>query len=86
MHTFLLLGTAGCHLCEEAELILNECIQSNPQMEVQLIDIAEEEHWQALYAICIPVLLHAESQNELCWPFNSIDILEFISKNANPVA
>lgn len=79
MHTFLLLGTAGCHLCEEAELILTECMQLNSQMEVDLIDIAEEEHWQALYAICIPVLLHTESQQALFWPFTADDVTDFIS-------
>ncbi|MDP2179732.1 glutaredoxin family protein [Methylicorpusculum sp.] len=80
MHTFLLLGTSGCHLCEEAELIVNECAQFNPVMKVDLIDIAEEEHWQALYVIRIPVLLHTESQKALFWPFTAVDVTEFISK------
>lgn len=79
MQKFLLLGTAGCHLCEEAELILTECGQLNSQMEVEIIDIAEEEHWQALYAIRIPVLLHTESQKALFWPFTADDVTDFIS-------
>ncbi|MBS3952937.1 MAG: glutaredoxin family protein [Methylomicrobium sp.] len=79
MQNFLLLGTAGCHLCEEAELILTECRQLNSEMKLELIDIAEEEQWQALYAIRIPVLLHAESQKALFWPFTGFDVTDFIS-------
>ncbi|MDO9240504.1 MAG: glutaredoxin family protein [Methylicorpusculum sp.] len=48
-------------------------------MEVELIDIAEEEHWQALYAIRIPVLLHTESQKALFWPFTADDVTDFIT-------
>ena len=60
MIDLILLGTLGCHLCEEAELILAEFEQIN----IENIDIAEQEQWQEKYAIRIPVLYHAETKNE----------------------
>ncbi len=70
----ILLGTSACHLCEQAEDLL---IQAN--IDYQKIDIAEQEQWQARYAIKIPVLLNTQCQQELCWPFTIEDIHAFIT-------
>ena len=70
---YLLLGTSACHLCEQAEELLN--FLSIPYRKV---DIAEEEQWQARYAIKIPVLLNINTQKELCWPFSQEDILRWL--------
>lgn len=77
MH-LLLLGTAGCHLCEEAEEIIRECLPNDYDQVVENIDIAEQEHWQAQYAIRIPVLYHPETQKELAWRFEQADVERFI--------
>lgn len=77
MH-LLLLGTAGCHLCEEAEEIIRECLPNDYQQVVETIDIAEQEHWQAQYAIRIPVLYHPATQKELAWRFDQADVERFI--------
>ena len=74
MIELILLGTAGCHLCEEAELILADC----QQVKIELIDIAEQEQWQKKYAILIPVLYHAETGKELGWPFDRQQAQVFI--------
>lgn len=71
---FLLLGTAGCHLCEEAELIV-----SNFQLEFEQIDIAEQEQWQPEYALRIPVLINLETKQDLGWPFDIEQVREFIN-------
>lgn len=75
----LLFGTADCHLCEQAEEIINGVIPQNTMIE--LVDIAdsENEHWQEKYAVRIPILYHADSQNELAWPFNSEGVKAFIA-------
>ena len=73
---YLLLGTAGCHLCEQAETIIHAC-----GLAVELIDIAEQAHWQALYAWHIPVLLDKETQQALAWPFNSDDVQNFLASS-----
>jgi len=66
----LLLGTSACHLCEQAEALVVQL-----KIPFTKVDIAEQEQWQDRYAIKIPVLLDLESQEELCWPFSSEDIL-----------
>jgi len=71
---FLLLGTAGCHLCEEAELIV-----SNFELEFEQIDIAEQEQWQPEYALRIPVLINLETKQDLGWPFDIEQVREFIN-------
>ena len=74
MVELILLGTSGCHLCEEAELILAECEHIN----IENIDIAEQERWQEKYAIRIPVLYHPETEKELGWPFSQEQAQVFI--------
>ena len=69
----LLLGTDGCHLCEEAQMLLNEC-----KIAAEYLDIAIHEEWQAQFAILIPVLYHVESNLYLNWRFDSPALLSFI--------
>jgi len=76
MIKLILLGTSGCHLCEEAELIMSSC----QQVDIELIDIAEQEQWQEKYAIRIPVLYHVESTSELGWPFELQQVQQFIEQ------
>jgi fumarate hydratase, class II len=73
----LLLGTLGCHLCEEAEIIVNACLLTEPDVQIELIDIAEQEHWQQGYATLIPVLLHEKTAKSLLWPFTQNDAINF---------
>lgn len=68
-----LFGTTGCHLCDDAVLILS----SFDYITIEYIDIAEQIQWQAKYSVLIPVLYHAESGNELFWPFNYDDVNVF---------
>jgi len=76
MVKLILLGTSGCHLCEEAELIMSAC----KNVEIELIDIAEQEQWQEKYAIRIPVLYHVDSKSELGWPFELQQVQQFIEQ------
>lgn len=69
MTKLTLLGTSACHLCEQAEDLLQQL-----DVTYQKIDIAEQEQWQERYAIKIPVLLNMQNQKELCWPFDIDDI------------
>ena len=76
----LLLGTAGCHLCEQAQQLINDCLPNYSVLTVESIDIAEQEQWQADYAIRIPVLFHPETQKDLGWPFDSAQLNAFIDE------
>lgn len=71
--TFLLLGTQGCHLCEDAQILLNE-----NQIIAEYVDIALQEEWQSQFALLIPVLFHVESEQFLNWRFDSPALLSFI--------
>ncbi|MCK5190564.1 MAG: glutaredoxin family protein [Methylococcales bacterium] len=74
MVELILFGTLGCHLCEEAELVLAGC----ERIRIESIDIAEQEQWQEKYAIRIPVLYHPDTKKELCWPFSQEQAQVFI--------
>jgi len=73
VNKLLLLSTSACHLCEQAESLLQQL-----NIAYQKIDIAEQEQWLESYAIKIPVLLNTQEQRELCWPFSTADILAFV--------
>ncbi len=74
----ILFSTSGCHLCEQAEVIINACVPDG----VDYVDIAEQEQWQELYAIRIPVLYDPKTKQELGWPFDQADVENFIDRVA----
>ena len=80
MMRLLLLGTSGCHLCEQAQQIINDCLPNYSELTIETIDIAEQEQWQARYAIRIPVLYHPETKKELGWLFEQTQVTEFIDE------
>lgn len=81
--SFILLGTAGCHLCEQAEDLISRCRQANRNTPVAIknIDIANETAWQEDFAVKIPVLLHQQTGKYIQWPFNQNDVLTFIQQH-----
>ena len=79
---YVLLGTAGCHLCELAEELINDCLSDKLDgIKVEHIDIAEQCQWQAEFATLIPVLLHERTNKYLNWPFTKEKVLTFIEQN-----
>ena len=74
-----LMSTSGCHLCEMAEQIIAECLLNNVAVTIELIDVAEQEQFQARYAIRIPVLYHPETNKDLGWPFDFVQVNQFIT-------
>jgi hypothetical protein len=83
MIRLLLLGTSGCHLCEQAQQIINDYFPNNVELTIETVDIAEQEQWQEQYAIRIPVLYHPETKIDLGWPFDSWQVKEFINGLTN---
>ena len=81
-HTIELLGTEGCHLCEEAQLILHDVVRQTG-VAVQLVDIAEQSNSEVLierYGLRIPVL--RSQQRELDWPFGVEQVLQWVQRRA----
>lgn len=75
MADFILFGTEGCHLCEEAESLL---LQVGLVFDKQ--DIVVDEVLMQRYGVRIPVLLHQGSGLELGWPFSVQAVEQFIAR------
>ena len=76
--TIELLGTAGCHLCEDAQRVLSDALE-NQTVQVQLIDIADHDDSERLvrdYGLRIPVL--RLNNRELDWPFNAQQVKQWM--------
>jgi len=73
MADFLLFGTAGCHLCEEAEAVMAEL-----GLAYSCREIMDDEAAQQRYALRIPVLLHIKSAAQLDWPFDAGRVAAFV--------
>lgn len=61
--------TLGCHLCEEALLLLRNAGLTH-QFELVSVEISDDEKLMELYGIRIPVILNKDNEQELCWPFD----------------
>ena len=81
---FILFGTSGCHLCEQAQALLADSQESfSVDIAIELTDIIERQLWLDEYAVRIPVLLHPESRRELGWPFDRQSLINFVNKVCN---
>jgi len=69
----ILYHTDGCHLCEEAMALLQQC-----QVEYKLVDIISDEYLVALFGTYIPVLENEKGQF-LNWPFVHSEIKAFLA-------
>lgn len=77
-----LYSTLGCHLCEQAKIILWPLLLQYQNRLVE-IDIAESDDLMATYGARIPVLAAAlDSRNELSWPFSHEQVDNFFSQLA----
>ena len=73
-----LYSTSHCHLCEQAEAILQKmCLQNTVKYVV--VEIADDATLVEQYALKIPVLKRSDTNNELSWPFTDIDIAQLIA-------
>ena len=68
-----LYTTLGCHLCEDALVLLIEYQQTHKgSLELAEIEISDSEQLIEKYGIRIPVVKVVSSGEELGWPFNQI--------------
>ena len=74
---YILYGTSGCHLCEEAEAMINRAMK-NQNIIFLKQDIVEEDDLLHQYALTIPVFKCLVTQQELNWPFTEELIIAFI--------
>lgn len=67
-----LYGTACCHLCDEAEAVLQSL-----GIHALHLDIADDDSLLEKYGTRIPVLRRAGA--ELCWPFDAAAVRRFLA-------
>ncbi|MBI5917894.1 MAG: glutaredoxin family protein [Nitrosomonadales bacterium] len=70
----LLYGTSFCHLCEDAEAILQAI-----GVTAEYLDIAEDDALMEPYGVRIPVLRRMDNGAELGWPFDAAAVQRFLA-------
>ena len=75
---YILYGTSACHLCEEAEAIIQP-IQQRFGFMLQKIDIAGIDALISEYGTRIPVLYCKETTQSLEWPFDESKLIQFMN-------
>ncbi len=68
MSSMIFYTTEGCHLCDEAALLLDTLSKSR-SIEIETVDISSDEGLVDLYGIRIPVVKNTQSGREIGWPF-----------------
>ena len=80
MTSLELFGTAGCHLCEEAEALLQLAIaRESREFTLKTIDVADDAAWLDRYGVRIPVLRNSDNGAELGWPFGPDELRKFLN-------
>lgn len=84
MKVLRLYTTLGCHLCEEAELMLLPLLRKKGY-QLQKVEISESEELVEQYGIRIPVIRvseklrnEREGPTELGWPFDLEQLNRFL--------
>lgn len=72
-----LFGTLGCHLCEIAEVEIMPLVEHG--LLVELVDITDPDDLTEAYGLRIPVLRRVDTGAELDWPFDTKQIVAFLS-------
>lgn len=82
--SLILYSTSACHLCEQAEGLLQALQAARPELRWSTVDIAEDDTLFARYGCSIPVLRRAEPHSataparELAWPFDLQGLIDFL--------
>ena len=74
----ILYGTADCHLCEDAQKLIQ---QFGADLNVSVIDIVDDADCFSRYEFTIPVIKSNLTGAELHWPFDIKALSQFISSN-----
>jgi len=74
--------TVGCHLCEEA-LVLLHALQEQVHdqgrpLQISEVDIAASEALMAEYGVRIPVISSDSSTGDIGWPFSLEELKQFL--------
>lgn len=74
LHTLILYYQPDCHLCDEAESLMQAAGLGKAHRKVDISGVPE---LLMRYEIHVPVLQRVEDGEELYWPFSQAELLEF---------
>jgi len=77
MQSIIFYTTVGCHLCEQAEELLQQ-MTLEAELSWEKTDIADDPGLVESYGIRIPVLRRVDDEIELGWPFDLGQLREFV--------
>lgn len=72
MITIILYTTAGCHLCDLADVILQE-LSNSYVLKINHTEIGDDDDLVTRYGTTIPVVKFIDN-SEISWPFSVQDI------------
>ena len=75
MSRLILYYTEYCHLCDEAEALV---LAAGLSGSYEKIEIDDDPELLERYEIYIPVLKRSDNQQELFWPFDPLQLVEFL--------
>lgn len=81
MMIIVLYTTAGCHLCEQALVLLNEASETN-RIIIELVEIGDDNNLIDEFGIHIPVVEFPDKQR-LYWPFNLSELNQKIQEQSS---
>ncbi|WP_428240949.1 glutaredoxin family protein [Gynuella sp.] len=79
MNTLFLYTTEGCHLCEEAEKILQP-LALEFHFKIEKVEIADDGYLVDIYGTRIPVIKMGTEKDDLGWPFDHHDVIEYLTE------
>jgi hypothetical protein len=77
MSRFIFYSGQQCCLCDDALALLAQTDIRDSQLTK--IDVKSDPQIYHLYGAIIPVLVNANNQQELAWPFELSQLIEFVS-------
>lgn len=81
-----IIGRAGCHLCDEAEVVVNSVAAEYVNVVVQHANLDDNPEWAIVYSDKIPVI-HIDGDEVAHWRISKMTLAaELNSRGAIPVA
>ena len=73
----VLYSSQQCHLCDIALELLKQTIDIE-RLDFEKVDVKADHNLFYLYGARIPVLKRMDNQQELGWPFDQTQLVEFL--------
>lgn len=71
--------TVGCHLCDEALVLLHALQEQDRPLQISEVDIADSVALMAEYGDRIPVITSDSSAGDIGWPFSLEELKQFLN-------